>query len=174
MIDIKKVQSELKEKLHCNLHALPRLEKIVLNIGLGKIRESKDAFAEAERTLAIITGQKPVTTKAKRAISGFKIRQGDPVGLMVTLRSRKMLSFIERLVKIALPRIRDFRGLPKDNFDSQGNYTVAFREHIIFPEVPYDKVEHLHGLQATFKIRNSNPEKSRVLLETFGAPFEKE
>lgn len=174
MIDNKDIQSKVKEKLDAkNVHTLPRLEKIVLNVGAGKVKEDKTFMEEVISTLTAISGQKPVVTKAKKAIAGFKIRENDPIGAMVTLRGKKMLSFLERLANIALPRIRDFKGLSLKNFDRQGNYSMGVREQIIFPEIPYDKIKHMHGLQITFKLAQANPQTGRVLLETLGMPFEK-
>jgi large subunit ribosomal protein L5 len=174
MIEIKEIKKKLAEKLNVkNIHTLPRLEKIVLNVGAGQVKEDKTFMEEVMATLTAISGQKPMITKAKKAIAGFKIRANDPVGAMVTLRGKKMLSFLERLVNIALPRIRDFKGLPLKNFDRQGNYSMGIKEQIIFPEIPYDKIKHIHGLQITFKLSRANPQTGRVLLETLGVPFEK-
>lgn len=174
MLDISRINKELNNAFpEANIMALPKLEKVVLNVGIGRMKDDKAYVEEVTNTLVAISGQKPVTTKAKKAIAGFKSRAGDPVGIMVTLRGKRMLSFVERLANIALPRIRDFRGLAKVKFDRQGNYTYAVREQMIFPEVPYDKVSRVHGLQITFKIKNGAPEKSQKLLEILGLPFEK-
>ncbi|HLB32179.1 MAG TPA: 50S ribosomal protein L5 [Patescibacteria group bacterium] len=175
MIELKTVNAGLKKDLgDVNLLALPRLEKVVLNCGIGRMKDDKGFVEEVVNTFKTVSGQKPVMTKAKKAIAGFKVREGDAVGVMVTLRGKRMLSFIERLANIALPRIRDFKGLKFNNFDRQGNYTLAVKEQVIFPEIPYDKVSHTHGFQITFKILNGTPATSRKLLEKLGLPFEKD
>lgn len=175
MLSTKDINTKLMEAYPAaNIMALPKLEKVVLNVGIGRMKDDKSYVGEVANTLTAITGQKPVTTKAKKAIAGFKSRTGDPVGMMVTLRGKRMLSFVERLANIALPRIRDFKGLAKMKFDRQGNYTYSVREQMIFPEIPYDKVSHVHGMQITFKIKNGTPKKSQKLLETLGLPFEKD
>jgi len=150
---------------------LPCLEKVVINCGAGAGVADKKIIEETVRTLTIISGQKPIVTKAKKAIAGFKIREGDEVGVMVTLRGPKMYNFIEKFVTLALPRIRDFKGLSPKRFDGGGNYTLPLREQVVFPEIPYDSIGHIHGMQITFKINNSDKEKSKVLLETLGMPF---
>ncbi len=174
MIKINDTTKALQDKLEIsNIHALPRIEKVVLNVGIGQAAQNEKFKDEVAKNLATIAGQKPAVTKAKIAISGFKIRQGDEVGLKVTLRGKRMYSFIERLSTVVLPRIRDFHGVSIKKFDKQGNYTFAFAEQVVFPEIPYDQIQNIHGVQITFTIRNSNPEKSKVLLELLGIPFEK-
>jgi len=175
MIDKKQIQKNVSDKLSIkNPMALPYIEKIVINIGIGKNKEDKKLTEDTIKNLSIISGQKPKITRARKAISGFKVREGEEVGAMVTLRGRKMTSFIEKFASIALPRIRDFKGLSKNHFDRQGNFTLPIKEQIIFPEIPYDKVQSIHGMQITFKILNSNPKKSLILLEEYGIPFTKE
>lgn len=152
---------------------IPYIEKIVINVGAGKSTSDQKYIKEVCKTLSIISGQKPQITKAKQAIAGFKVRQGDEIGAMVTLRGKRMLSFLERLVGIVLPRIRDFKGLSVKHFDSQGNYTFALKEQIVFPEIPYDTIQNMHGMQITLKINKTTTKKSKILLETYGMPFEK-
>ncbi len=174
MIDIKTLQKDLLQKTGLkNPMELPKLEKVVLNVGAGQAAADKKYIDEVIKNLEIISGQKPVVTKAKKAISGFKIRQGDTVGAMVTLRGKRMYDFLEKLIAITLPRIRDFKGLSLKHFDKQGNYSFAVREQIVFTEIPYDDVQNVHGIQITIKIKNSDPDKSKMLLESIGFPFEK-
>ncbi len=175
MIDIKQINEALTKELDIkNVNALPKLEKVVLNVGVGDADNDKPKLEEARNTLLTVTGQSPVNTVAKKSIAGFKIREGVVVGTMVTLRGNRMYSFIERLLKIDLPRIRDFRGLKKSGLDNQGNYTMSFREQTIFPEIPYDKIKTTHGLSISMRIKNSDKQKSQKLLEIIGFPFVKE
>lgn len=172
MIDLKNINKSLAEKLEIkNPMALPRLEKVVINIGAGQAVKDESYLNEVINTVTTIAGQKPVVTKAKKAIAGFKIRENDKIGVMVTLRSARMYSFVERLVSVALPRIRDFKGISPKHFDKQGNYTLPLKEQIVFPEIPYDKVKNVHGMQITFKISKSDPAKSKELLAALGLPF---
>lgn len=165
----------LKEKLHySNVMQLPRLEKIVLNIGLGEATQNPKALEAADRDLVIISGQHPVITRAKRAIAAFKIKAGMPIGMMVTLRGKRMYDFLDKLVNIVLPRFRDFRGLSPDSFDAQGNYSIAIREQIVFPEIDYDKVDKVRGLQVTLVTTAKNREEAKSLLEFLGVPFRRE
>lgn len=172
MINIKDINKKVATDLGVkNPMALPRLEKVVINVGAGMATKDESYLKEVIDTLTVISGQKPVVTRAKKAIAGFKIRENDKVGAMVTLRGQRMLNFVERLVAITLPRIRDFKGLSLKHFDKQGNYTVALKEQIIFPEIAYDKIKHNHGMQINFRINNSDRNKSKVLLTAFGMPF---
>lgn len=165
---VPKLMELLGEK---NRLAVPRLQKITVNMGIGKAVENPKRIEEATKTLALITGQKPVVTKAKKAISGFKLRKGMPIGCKVTLRGARMYEFFDRLVNIAIPRIRDFRGFPKTSFDQHGNYTLGIAEQTIFPEVSPDQVEFSQGMDVTLTIVNGSPERSLALLTLFGFPF---
>ena len=152
---------------------IPRLQKIVLNIGLGEARENARALDTASADIATITGQKPVITRSKKSIANFRLREGMPIGVMVTLRGRRMYEFFDRLVNAALPRIRDFRGLPTKAFDGRGNYSLGVREQLIFPEIDYDKVDRIRGMQINICTSALNDEEGRRLLELMGMPFAK-
>jgi len=149
----------------------PRLEKIVVNIGLGEATQNPHALEAAERDLAAITGQHPVITRAKRSVSGFKVRKGMPIGIMVTLRGNRMYDFFDRLVNATLPRIRDFQGTPQNSFDGRGNYSLGLREQIMFPEIEYDKVDKIRGLEVCIITTARTNEEGRRLLELLGVPF---
>ncbi|MDD5166949.1 MAG: 50S ribosomal protein L5 [Candidatus Omnitrophica bacterium] len=156
-----------------NKYAIPRLEKIVVNMGVGEALQDVKILDKAMEELGVITGQKPILRRAKKAISNFKVRQGHPVGCKVTLRRAMMYEFLDRLVNIALPRIRDFRGVPLDSFDKGGNYTLGITDQVIFPEIEYDKISRSQGMDITFVIKNSKSTKqSQELLKAFGIPFE--
>ena len=156
-----------------NLYATPRLERVVVNMGVGAGIAEKGRLEAAVKDLATVTGQQPVITKAKKSISGFKLREGMPVGCCVTLRGRRMFEFLDRLINVAIPRIRDFRGLSR-TFDGHGNYSLGLNEQIVFPEVPIDKVEHIQGMNITIVVRNSNDEASYELLRMLGMPFRRD
>lgn len=166
---------ELKEKLELeNIHQVPRLEKIVINVGLGKSKDDKRTFEIVRTTLRKITGQQPVEVMAKKSIASFKIRAGmNTIGMKVTLRGDKMYEFLDRLTNIVLPRVRDFHGVSAKAFDPQGNYSLGLTEQSVFPELTFEDIAQLHGLQINFVINSSNPTNSRALLEGFGIPFEK-
>ncbi|MBI4415004.1 MAG: 50S ribosomal protein L5 [Candidatus Kerfeldbacteria bacterium] len=165
------VVPELKSALQLqNVLALPRLEKVVINVGAGQTKDPKRTET-AIATLASITGQKPVVTKARKSISNFKIRQGMGIGVIVTLRGRKMYDFLDKLIHVSLPRVRDFQGLAPAAFDRQGNYTIAFREHNVFPEISGDAVESLHGLQVTICTTAQTPAAAATLLRSLGFPL---
>ena len=149
----------------------PRLEKIVINIGLGEATQNPRALEAAEKDLAAITGQHPVITRAKRSVSGFKIRKGMPIGMMVTLRGNRMYDFFDKLVNATLPRIRDFQGIPGNSFDGRGNYSLGLREQIIFPEIEYDKVDKIRGLEVSIITTARTNNEGRRLLELLGMPF---
>jgi len=149
----------------------PRLKKVVVNVGAGEGAHDPKMIEVVTQELALITGQRPMVTKAKKSISNFKIRQGDPVGCVVTLRGRRMYEFFDRLVNATLPRIRDFRGVPETSFDEGGNYTLGLKEQVIFPEIEYDKVEKTYGMDITFVIHSNGKEESRELLRLLGMPF---
>ena len=154
-----------------NLLAVPRLDKIVVNVGCGEAAHEAKLLEAVQRDVALITGQRPLTTRAKKAVSNFKIRLGDPVGCKVTLRRDRMYEFFERLVMTALPRIRDFRGLSQKGFDQRGNYAFGVTDHTIFPEIQVDKVEHPFGMDIVIGTTAGRPEEGLALLKGFGFPF---
>ncbi len=154
-----------------NVMEVPKLEKIVLNMGLGDAKDNKNSLQQAVEELAIITGQKPVITRSKKAISNFKIRENDPVGVSVTLRKRNMYEFLERFIAIVSPRIRDFRGFPPKGFDGRGNYNFGISEQIIFSEIDYDKVNTIRGLNITIMTNTNNDYYAYELLASFGFPI---
>ncbi len=174
-----KYQDEILPKLReefaiKNNLAAPKIEKIVLNIGAAEAIGSKDTMEKIKEQLAQISGQMPRITLAKKSISAFKLKEKDPIGVMVTLRGKRAWNFLERFTKVVVPRIRDFRGLPKDKFDKAGNYSIGLQEQILFPEIDYSKIDKIRGLVVTIVIKNSNPEKSQKMLELLGAPFRKD
>ncbi|MCS6996614.1 MAG: 50S ribosomal protein L5 [Casimicrobiaceae bacterium] len=150
---------------------VPRLTKIVVNMGVGEAVADRKVIESASKDLMAITGQKPVVTRAKKAISNYKIRQGYPIGTMVTLRARHMYEFLDRLVNIALPRVRDFRGLPPRGFDGRGNFNLGIKEQIIFPEIEYDKIDALRGMNITITTTAKTDAEAKALLLAFGFPF---
>jgi large subunit ribosomal protein L5 len=156
-----------------NSMAIPYLKKVVLNCGMGEALENKKVIEAMQSQLAAITGQKPVVTHAKHDISTFKLRKGDAIGLKVTLRQKKMYDFVEKLVTIVLPRIRDFRGVSPTAFDTHGNYTLGLREQTIFPEIEYSKVDKVRGFEITFVTSSNDMKHTRKLLEILGLPFKK-
>ena len=169
---VKKIQPNLKEKLgYRNLYMVPQIQKVVLNMGLGVDGNDTKIIKSCEEDLTKITGQKPVITKFKKSISNFKTRKNTNAGLKVTLRRNKMYEFIDRLVNIALPRIKDFRGLPPNGFDQFGNYTFGIKEHIVFPEVNFDKVEKIRGLDISIVIKSLKKEDSFELLKQLNFPL---
>jgi large subunit ribosomal protein L5 len=168
----KVVGPKLKEEFGIkNAHDVPRLEKIVLNVGLGQAIQNPKALEAAQEELRQITGQHAVITTAKKAISNFKLRSGMRIGCRVTLRREKMWEFLDRLISIAIPRIRDFRGLPTKSFDGRGNYTMGVREQVVFPEVDYDKIEQIHGMDITFITTTDKDDQAFALLRGLGMPF---
>ena len=168
----KEVVPALMEKFgYKNVMEVPRMVKIVVNMGLGEAIQDIKVLDAAMEDLKAITGQQPVVTKAKRSIAQFKLRQGMPIGCMVTLRRDRMYEFFNRLVNIALPRVRDFRGLSPESFDGRGNYTLGLREQIIFPEINYDKVYKIKGMNVTIVTSASTDEEARELLRLMGVPF---
>lgn len=163
---------KLKEQFgYTNIHQVPRVTKITVNRGLGEASQNAKALESSLSELAIITGQKPVVTRAKKAIAGFKIREGMPVGVMVTLRSKRMYSFLDRLISLALPRIRDFRGISPRSFDGRGNYTLGIREQLIFPEIDYDSIDQIRGMDISIITTAKTDEEGRALLKEMGMPF---
>jgi large subunit ribosomal protein L5 len=154
-----------------NVNAVPRLDKITVSMGVGKAIENNKRIEAAVKDVSLITGQRPLVTKAKKSIAGFKLRQGMSVGAKVTLRGRRMFEFLDRLISIAIPRIRDFRGFPADAFDGHGNYSLGLAEQMVFPELSLDESEFVQGLNITMTIDRSSDEESLALLEMFGFPF---
>lgn len=169
---VKELQAELNLE---NVHQVPKLEKIMVSVGTGKKKDDKRHLEIVRNTIVKITGQAPVEQLAKKSIAGFKIRagMGTPVGIYVTLRGARMYEFLDRLVNVSLPRVRDFHGVPK-KFDRGGNYNLGLTEQSVFPELTFEETQVLHGLQITFVIKNQEVAHSRALLEKFGMPFEKE
>ncbi|HSM81738.1 MAG TPA: 50S ribosomal protein L5 [Nodosilinea sp.] len=154
-----------------NIHQVPKVVKVTVNRGLGEASQNAKALESSLSELALITGQRPVVTRAKKAIAGFKIRQGMPVGVMVTLRSDRMYAFLNRLINLTLPRIRDFRGISPKSFDGRGNYTLGLREQLIFPEIEYDTIDQIRGMDITIVTTASTDEEGRALLKELGMPF---
>lgn len=169
-----KLTVELKQELGLkNVFETPKLEKIVINIGLGKAKDDKKMMDAAANTLRKITGQQPIETTAKKSIASFKLREGNKIGLKVTLRGERMYEFMDRLISIVLPRLRDFHGVSGKSFDESGNYSIGLADQSVFPELSFDETTTVHGLQAVFVIKAKNPKHSRALLTKFGMPFEK-
>lgn len=170
-----RIAAELLQELDlANIHQVPKLEKITLNVGLGKAKEDKKVIEAAKNTLIKITGQLPVETIAKKSIASFKLREGNMIGIKVTLRGDKMYEFMDRLITIVLPRLRDFHGVSNKAFDRQGNFSLGLTDQSVFPELTFDETTTAHGLQAVFTIKCQEPAHAKVLLEKFGMPFEKE
>jgi len=165
-----KIQKELGFK---NVMQVPRLDKIVLNVGLGEALQNGKLIESSVEQLKMISGQMPVVTKAKKSIANFKLREGVPIGVMVTLRGNRMYQFFERLVSFALPRERDFKGLPKKSFDGRGNYSIGLKEQLIFPEIDYDKIEKIQGMNITICTTARTDEEGRCLLTQMGLPLRK-
>lgn len=169
-----KLKKELVKELKLeNVNQVPKMEKIVISMGLGKSMTDKTMMDEAIKDLSAIVGQKPVVTLAKKSVSNFKVRKGAKVGIKVTLRREMMYEFAERLFNVAIPRIRDFRGLDTDSFDGYGNYNMGITEHTIFPEIEYDKIKYPFGMNITFVIKSMNDAHSMALLKKLGMPFKK-
>jgi large subunit ribosomal protein L5 len=165
------VPAMIKDFSYKNVMEVPRLTQIVLNVGLGEAVQNIKLLESVEKELTAIAGQKAVQTKAKKAIAGFKLRKGMPIGVRVTLRGDRMYEFLDRLISVALPRIRDFRGLSEKSFDGRGNYNFGLKEQFIFPEINYDKVEIIHGMDITIGSTAKTDEEGRRLLRYFGMPF---
>jgi large subunit ribosomal protein L5 len=167
-----KVVPKLMEQFgYTNVHQVPKLVKVTVNRGLGEASQNAKALESSQAELGLITGQRPVVTRAKKAIAGFKIRAGMPVGVMVTLRSVRMYAFLNRLINLSLPRIRDFRGISPKSFDGRGNYTLGLREQLIFPEIEYDSIDQIRGMDVTIVTSASTDEEGRALLKELGMPF---
>ena len=156
-----------------NITQVPRLDKVVVNIGMGEAMDNPKALEAAVNDLAIITGQKPVMTKARKSIANFKLREGRMIGTKVTLRGDKMWAFLDRLMTTALPRVRDFRGVSPNAFDGRGNYTLGLRDQLIFPEIEYDKIDKLRGMEVTIVTTANNDNQARAMLQLLGMPFSK-
>ena len=168
------VRQQLREQLSlANIMQVPRVEKIVVNMGVGKATQQASLLEGAIRDLTAITGQKPLVTKAKKSIAGFKLREGNSIGAKVTLRGDRMWEFLDRLISLAVPRIRDFRGLPRNAFDGRGNYTFGVTEQLIFPEIDYDKIDTTRGMDITIVTTARTDDEARALLEAFGFPFKR-
>jgi len=165
------VPTMIRERKYRNVMEVPRLEKIVVNMGLGEAIQNIKVLDSAVEELSLITGQKAVVTKAKRSIASFKLREGMSIGCMVTLRKDRMYEFLDRLIHVAIPRVRDFRGLNSRAFDGRGNYTLGIREQIIFPEIDYDKVDKVRGMNITIVTTARTDEEGRLLLSLLGMPF---
>ena len=157
-----------------NIMEVPKLEKVVVGIGLGEAVSDAKALEGAQKDLPIITGQKPIITRSKKSIANFKLREGMPIGLKVTLRQEKMYDFLDRLINVVLPRGREFQGVPRNAFDGRGNYTLGLKEQTIFPEIEFDKVDKVRGLEITIVTTARTDEEGRLLLELLGMPFSKE
>ena len=168
-----KIAAELQKKLGCNAMAVPRLKKITLNMGVGEATADKKVIEHAVADMTAIAGQKPVVTKTRMSIATFKVRENYPVGVKVTLRRERMYEFLERLIAVALPRIRDFRGISPRGFDGQGNFNFGITEQIIFPEIEYEKIDTLRGMNITFTTTAKTDEEGRALLDAFNFPFRK-
>ena len=169
---INEVVPGLQEKFnYSNVMAIPKLDKVTINIGLGEAVANPKAVDAAMNDLMAITGQKPVVTKAKKSIATFKVRQGMPIGVKVTLRGERMYEFVDKLVSIALPRVRDFHGVSPKSFDGRGNYSLGLKEQLIFPEIAYDKVDKVRGLEVVFSTTAKTDEEGRELLKLLGMPF---
>ncbi|MBO6795421.1 MAG: 50S ribosomal protein L5 [Balneolaceae bacterium] len=168
------IAGKLKEEFdYSNVMEIPKLDKIVINVGVGEAIQDKKALDTVVQNVALITGQQPVTTKAKKSISNFKLRDGMPIGCKVTLRGRIMFEFLDRFINLALPRTRDFQGIPDKSFDGRGNYTMGVKEHTIFPEIDTDKVTKMHGMDITFVTSAQTDEEACALLKHFGMPFKR-
>jgi large subunit ribosomal protein L5 len=167
------VPALMKELGHDNIHQVPKLVKVVINIGLGESTQNSKALEGGLRDLQLITGQKPLITRAKKSVATFKVRKGMPIGAMVTLRGHRMFDFLSKLNGIVLPRIRDFRGLNEKGFDGRGNYNIGIRDQLVFPEIEYDKIDRVRGMNITIVTTAQNDMEAKALLESLGIPFRK-
>ena len=162
-----------KEFNYKNIHEIPIIKKVTLNIGLGEAVQNPKVVESASKQLGLISGQKPVITRARNSIAGFKLREGMPIGCMVTLRNKQMWNFLDKLLNIAMPRIRDFRGISPKAFDGKGNYTLGIKEQLIFPEIEFDEVDHIRGMNVTFVTSARTDKESFKMLQELGFPFRK-
>lgn len=167
------IPSMVKTFSYSSCMQAPRLEKVVINMGMGEVKENPKAIESALSELELITGQKPVVTLAKKSVAAFKLREGMKIGVKVTLRGEKMYAFVDKFINLALPNVRDFRGIPSKSFDGRGNYTCGINEQLIFPEISYDKVDRVRGMDITFVTTAINDEEGRELLGLMGMPFSK-
>jgi large subunit ribosomal protein L5 len=167
-------RNELKSELKLlNVHQIPKLEKIVINVGLGKAQDDKKVMEVATNTIRKITGQQPIQTTAKKSVAGFKLREGNKIGLKVTLRDNQMYEFADRFINLVLPRLRDFHGVSAKSFDQSGNYSIGLVDQSVFPELSFEETTNTHGIQIIFVIKALSKEHSKVFLEKLGLPFEK-
>lgn len=174
-----KYETEIKQQLKeefgiANIMAVPKITKVVVNVGTGDLLKSKEAMERFFRDFSLITGQKPKLQSARVSVAGFNVREGNAVGLTITLRGKRMYAFLERLIRITLPRLRDFRGISKKSFDGQGNYSLGFTEYSVFPEIDLTKIDRPHGMELVIVTSGRSLEQSQRLLELIGVPFEKE
>ncbi len=168
------VAPALKEQFkYSSVMQVPKLHKVVINIGMGEAIQNKNTLVSAQNDLVEITGQKPVVTKAKRSVAAFKLREGMDIGVMVTLRGQRMFDFLDKLINVALPRVRDFQGVSGDAFDGRGNYSLGLKEQLIFPEIDYDKIDKVRGMEVTIVTTARTDEEGRQLLRQLGMPFKK-
>ncbi|MCT4597400.1 MAG: 50S ribosomal protein L5 [Vallitalea sp.] len=168
------VDAMMKKFNYSNKMAVPKIDKIVINMGVGEAKENQKILDSAVNDLTIIAGQKPVVTRAKKSVAAFKVREGMPIGCKVTLRGSRMYDFADRLINLALPRVRDFRGVNPNGFDGRGNYAMGIKEQLIFPEIEYDKVDKIRGMDIIFVTTAKTDEEARELLRLFGMPFKKQ
>jgi len=169
---LNEVAPALKTKFNYkSMMQIPKLEKVVVNMGLGEVKENPKAIESATGDLEIITGQKPIVTVAKKSVAAFKLREGMNIGCKVTLRGKRMYEFVDKLLNIALPRVRDFRGVSANSFDGRGNYSIGLKEQLIFPEIDYDKIDKIRGMEITFVTTAQNDEEAKELLDLMGMPF---
>ncbi|MEN8907017.1 MAG: 50S ribosomal protein L5 [Clostridiales bacterium] len=169
---LKEITPSIKEKFkYKSVMQVPKLEKVVLNMGVGEVKENAKAMDAAVNDMAIIAGQKPIVTKAKKSVAAFKVRQGMNIGCKVTLRGKRMYEFTDKLFNVALPRVRDFRGVPSNSFDGRGNYSMGIKEQLIFPEIDYDKVDRVRGMDIIFVTTAQTDEEGKELLTQLGMPF---
>ena len=173
-----KYQNEVVGKLteqfgYENVHQVPKLEKIVINVGLGEAKDNQNLLNAAKEELALITGQRPIELKAKKSVANFRLREGQSIGTKVTLRREKMYDFLDKLISISLPRVRDFRGINPNSFDGRGNYSLGIKEQLIFPEIKYDNVDFLHGMDISIVTTAKTDEEAKAFLELMGMPFRK-
>ncbi|WP_151409235.1 50S ribosomal protein L5 [Anaerococcus sp. Marseille-P9784] len=168
------VVKELMEKFgYKNVMQVPKLEKIVINVGLGEAKDNQNLLNSVKKELALITGQQPIESKAKKSVANFKLREGQAIGTKVTIRREKMYDFLDKLISISLPRVRDFRGINPNSFDGRGNYSLGIKEQLIFPEIKYDDVDFLHGMDITIVTTAKTDEEAKAFLELMGMPFTK-
>lgn len=167
------VPALMKEFNFKNVNEIPKIEKVVLNMGLGDVKDNSKSFQIAVDELELIAGQKPIVTKAKKSVANFKVREGMAIGAKVTLRGKKMYDFIDKFISVALPRVRDFKGVPNNSFDGRGNYCVGVKEQLIFPEISYDKIEKVRGFDICFVTTAKTDEQAKALLTHLGMPFVK-